>query len=81
MVRASLEDFPRVRPRCVWMVQERGGGHSRISWWASSIMCVGMCISAVARGGQKRALDPLELQLQVDISQLTWVLRTGLWYS
>lgn len=44
-------------------------------------MCVDMCMSAVAHGGQKRAVDPFELELQVVISQLTWVLRTGLWYS
>jgi hypothetical protein len=33
---------------------------------------------AVARGGQKRVLDPLQLELQPVVSCLMWVLRTEL---
>ena len=35
-------------------------------------------LSADACGGQKRTSDPLELELQVAVSHLTWVLGTKL---
>jgi hypothetical protein len=31
--------------------------------------------------GYKKAYDPLELELQVDVSHLTWVVRTRLQFS
>lgn len=36
---------------------------------------------AVECGGQKRALDPMELRIQVVVSSLIWVLRTVFWSS
>lgn len=44
-------------------------------------MCGHVHMSAVFHGGLKKALDPLELELQVVISQSPWVLGTDLWYS
>lgn len=38
-------------------------------------VCVGyVYISEVAGGGQKRALGSLEMNLQVDVNNLTWIL-------
>lgn len=39
-------------------------------------VCLCAHVHVGAHGGQKRALDPLELQLQADKSFLTWVLET-----
>lgn len=38
-------------------------------------MCTG------AHGGEKRALDPLELESQAVVSHPTWMLKTKLWCS
>lgn len=38
-------------------------------------------VNAVVPGGQERALDFLELGLQVTVSSLVWVLGTKLEYS
>lgn len=40
-----------------------------------------MSTCAGAHGGQKRALDLQEQELQAAVSSLTWVLRTELWSS
>jgi hypothetical protein len=43
-------------------------------------MCVCyMCASA--QGGQKKVLDPLDLDLQVAVGSLLWVLGTGVQFS
>lgn len=39
-----------------------------------------MCMSA-ARGGQKRVLEPLQLELQMIAKPWIWVLGTELWSS
>jgi hypothetical protein len=38
-------------------------------------------MSVIASGDQKRKLDHLELELEVVVSCLRWVLRTELWSS
>ena len=40
-------------------------------------VCVCVCVCGV-HGGQKRVSDPLELELQVVVSRLMWVLVTEL---
>lgn len=41
-------------------------------------VCEYACVSEVARGGRKRVLDSLGLELQAVVSLLTWLLRTNL---
>ena len=59
----------------------RGGGSGETGkveavfygcWYINSAF---ICVS-VAYGGQKRVLDPLELELQAFVSNLIWVLET-----
>lgn len=46
-------------------------------------VCISLCVYAVdsvgARRGQKRALDVLELDWQIAVNHLTWVLGTRTW--
>lgn len=44
-------------------------------------VCGYVHLNAVALRGQKRAVDPLELESRVVLSNLTWVPRTRLWSS
>ena len=44
-------------------------------------VCVCVFVSASAHGVEKKALDPLELELQTLVSSLMWVLGTKLWSS
>lgn len=39
------------------------------------------CVFTLTSGFQKRALDPLDLELQTFVNSLTWVLETKLWSS
>ena len=39
---------------------------------------VSLCVYARTHGGQKRSLDPLELESQMAVSQLIWVLGSEL---
>ena len=43
-------------------------------------MCVGMCVSAGTPGGQRHWVS-LEMELQVIVDHLQWVLGTGFWSS
>ena len=47
-----------------------------------SFICMCVCyMCASAQGGQKRVLDPLDLDLQVAVGSLLWVLGTGVQFS
>lgn len=44
-------------------------------------ICVSVCeVSASAHGGQKRTSDPLEMELQANVSHPKWVLGKERWY-
>ena len=40
-----------------------------------------VCVNVCVHGGQKRASNPLELELQAAVGHPVWVLRTTLGYS
>jgi hypothetical protein len=41
-------------------------------------VCTYVHMTMLAHGGEKKVLDPLDLELQVIVSCQTWVLRTEL---